>query len=502
MGFIDDKTKTVNGVALFEVLNTLPTNKVTSSLESVNSTSKNLIPFLLDLLSATCKDDSKNPKEKAKCEASRILIEILVEYFPVLLKILKEGLIRAIKAGLACGTDFKLPTFQVKIKLNIKELDFTKMLQQNPLSDIGSTLYGKDATKDLNWFLNNLIQSGGAGTWKGIVNFNYDQLTQNIEIGINPTYAASGGGGKSFDGFLLDFVNSIELITLEQFMARLTDSLTGALSAAMNMSLDQILTMEQVSMLQDKINNSDPCKEDYQIDESYFTFSNNEMLEMEKIASQKSKGVVMLDMGCGIVESTISPQLVKDIFDEIRNTPPSKVNAIIEKSINSVNDSLTANVKNEDKKIAKLSLNAKFIEQIPKILTNIVLEPKLVILYQLCTKLVNGPLSSSTPPVGSPNIPPPIGVDIDAKIKVPNGFDYAKATKVFFEFVSREALAALLEVIVKVVKREIIKLVEYYATKLAKEQADKRIKALAFLTGGIVDGLISAIPTPDTSKFT
>jgi hypothetical protein len=498
MGFIDDKTQAINNVALFEVLNNLPKSKVTSSLDSVKSKNKNLLPFLIDLLSTTCKDNAKNPKDKAKCEATRILLEILVEYFPVLLKILKEGLAKAIKAGLACGTDFKLPTFNVKLKLNILELDFNKMLQQSPLSQVGSLLYGKDATKDLNWFLNNLIQSGGSGAWKGIVNFNYNQTTQDMEIGINPSYA-SGGGGKTFDGFINDFINSIELITMEQFMARLTDSLTGVLSAAMNTSLDQIISMEQVSKLQDNINNSDPCREDYKIDESYFTFSNDEMLEMEVIANQKINGTVMLDLGCGMVSSTIPTTVVKNIFDEIRNTPPSKVSAVIEKSLNSVNDNLTKNVGEENKKLAKLNLNVKFIEQIPKILTNIILEPKLVALYQLCTKLVNGPLSPLTPPVGSGA---PIGVDIDAKIKVPKGFDYAKATSVFFEFVAREALAALMEIVFRKIKEEIMRLVADFAAKIVKEQANIRIKAIASITAGITSGLISTIPIPNTSEYT
>lgn len=498
MGFIDDKTQTINNVALFEVLNNLPKGKVTSSLESVKSKSKNLLPFLIDLLSTTCKDNAKSPKEKAQCEATRILLEILVEYFPVLIKILKEGLAKAIKAGLACGTDFTLPTFNVKIKLNILELDFNKMLQQSPLSQAGSLLYGKDATKDLNWFLNNLIQSGGSGVWKGIVNFNYNQTTQDMEIGINPTYASSGGG-KTFDGFINDFIGSIELITMEQFMARLTDSLTGVLTASMNASLDQILSMEQVSKLQDKINNSDPCKEDYQIDESYFTFSNDEMLEMENIANQKINGVTLLDLGCGIVESSIPVSTVKNIFDEIRSTPPSKVSVVIEKSLNSINDSLTSNVGDDNKKIAKLSLNAKFIEQIPKILTNIILEPKLVLLYQLCSKLVNGPLSPLTPPVGGGA---PIGIDIDAKIKVPKGFDYAKAASVFFEFVARESLAALLEIVFRKIKQEIMRLIAEFAAKIIKEQANIRVKAIASIVSGVAAGLISTIPIPNTSEYT
>jgi hypothetical protein len=497
MGFIDDKIQTVNSVALFEVLNNLPKSRSTSSLESVISKNKNLLPFLIDLLSVVCKDNTKNPKDRGRCEATRILLEILVEYFPVLLKILKEGLAKAIKAGLACGTDFTLPTFNVKFKINLKNLDFNKLLKTNPLSEAGSTFYGKNATTDLNWFLNNLIQNNGSGTWKNIVDFNYNQTSQEMEVGINQSYATSGGG-KTFDGFILDYINSIELITLEQFTARLTDKLTGVLMANVGSSLDQILSMEQVNKLQDRINNSDPCKEDYQIDESYFQFSNDEMLEMENIANQKSKGVVMLNLGCGMVESTVPLEIVKEVFDEIRNTPPSKVNVVIEKSLTTLNDNLTSNVGEEDKKIAKLSLNTKFIESIPKILTDIVLEPKLVILYQLASKLVNGPLNPSTPAVG---LGAPVNIDISPKIVVPDGFNYAKATSVFFEFVVRESLAALLEIIFKQVKEEILKLVSDLVVKITKEQANKKIKALTFLTGGLVGGLLSAVPTPDTSKF-
>lgn len=494
MGFIDDKSQTINNVALFEVLNNLPEGRSTSSLASVTSKNKNLLPFLIDLLSTTCKDNKKSPKEKAQCEATRILLEILVEYFPVLIKILKEGLAKAIKAGLACGTDFTLPTFTVKFKIDIKNLDFNGMLKMDPLSDIGSMYYGKNATNDLNWFLNNLIQNGGAGTWKNIINFDYDQTTQQIEVGIDPSYAASGGG-KTFDGFILDFVDTIELITLEQFMVKLVDGLTGTLMAASNTSLDQLISLEQISKLQDKINSSDPCKEEYQIDDSYFTFSNEDLLEIENAANQKVNGFAVLDLGCGLVSSTVPPNIVKEVFDDIRNTPPSKVNVVIESSINTLNDNLTANAGDENKKIASLSLNVKFIEQIPKVLTNIVLEPKIVVLYLLASKLVNGPLNPATPSVGFG------GANIDANIKVPSGFDYAKASSVFFEFVAREALAALLEIVFKQIKKEIMVLVAQTTVKIAKDQSKLKIKTLTFLTGGIIDGLLASVTIPDTSKF-
>jgi hypothetical protein len=200
---------------------------------------------------------------------------------------------------------------------------------------------------------------------------------------------------------------------------------------------------------------------------------------MENVANQKYAGTTNLDVGCGILPVTVNPQLVKSVFDEIRNTPPSKVNVVVEKSINSLNDSLTTNVPAEDKKLAKVSINAKLISDMPKVFTNIALEPKIVILYQISSKTVN-----------------------DIAVNASDGFDYAKATKVFFEFVTRESLAALLEIVFKEVKSEIMSLVEEIAIKIIKEQADLRIKAIASIVTGVADGLISTIPTPNLSEFT
>lgn len=485
MGFINDKTETINNVALFEVLNNLPKSRSTSSLNSVTSKSKNLLPFLIDLLSVTCKDDAKNPRDRAKCEATRILADILSQFFPALIRILKEGLAQAIKAGLACNVNFTLPTFNVKVKLKLKNLDFNDLLKIDPLSEVGSTFYGKDATKDFNWFLNNLVQFGGGGTWKGILDLHYNQTTEEIEIGLNPTYVTSGGG-KSFDNLLLDFTNSIELISLENFMARITDKLTGAMMAQLNNppSLDKLISMEQVSVLQDRINNSDPCKEEYQYDESYFKFSNDDMLKIEEIANQKSRGVTNLDLGCGIVPATVDAQIVKGLFDDIRNTPPSKVNVVIDRTIDVLNNNLTNNVPDSDKKVAKLSLNTKMLEEIPKVLTDIILEPKIVALYQLCLKLVNGPLTPPPPAVGA-------GGSNNANINVDNGFDYAKATKVFFEYVSREALSALLEIVYKEVKKEIMNLVQQIVVKMIKERVKLKSKQLTFLLNGTVESLLT-----------
>jgi len=477
MGFINDKQQAINNVALFEVLGNLPKGRSTSSLQSVISKNKNLLPYLIDLLSVTCKDNAKSPKDKGRCEAARILVEILIQFFPALIKILKEGFIQGIKAGLACGADFTIPSPTPVMTVKVKEIDFDGLLKINPSSNNGSMFYGKNATTDFNWFLYNLIQTGGFASWKNILDVTYLPLTQEFTMQINSSF-----GGRKFDDFLIAYINSMELLSLENMMSKLMNGLTGSLGANLpkvNTSLDALIAKEKTNALQERITSTDPCKEEYQSDDSFFKFSNDELFEIENIANQKYKGAVNLDLGCGLLPVTVNPQVVKDVFDEVRNTPPSKVNVVIEKSMTTLNDDLTSTVPPEDKETSKKSLNFKLITDLPKILTNVGLEPKIVVLYQISSKTVN-----------------------DMTVNATDGFNYAKATKVFFEFISRESLAALLEIIFKQVKHELIKLVAEIGVKIVKEQSKIKMKAIASIVTGVVEGVLITMPTPNTSEFT
>ena len=277
---------------------------------------------------------------------------------------------------------------------------------------------------------------------KNIIDLSYDTNSEELTIKVNNSYI-----GRSFDDFLIDFINSTELLTLASFVMKLVNLLTGNLDSLTGMSLDKIISLEKTNKLQDKINSSDPCKEDYQYDDSYFKFTNEEIYSIEKTATQKSTGTVSVDLGCGLTPVTVNTNTSKNVFNEIKNTPPSKINITIKNSMNSINNDLTSNVPNVDKNVTKLSLNFDFITNLPKILTNVVLDPKIVVLYQISLKTVN-----------------------DIVINVTNSFDYAQATKVFFEYVVRESLAIILEIIFKYIKNEILKLVSQIAAKIIKEQ--------------------------------
>jgi len=519
MGFINNKAETINNVALFETLGNLPKGKNTSSLESVNSKDKNLSAFLLDVLTTTCKDNTKYPTSglgTSKCEATRILTEILVQFYPVLMLKLKEGLIQGIKAGLACSSNFTLPTNGViKIKIKAEKIDYNDILRLDPSSPIGSTFYGKNSTTDLNWALSDLTRNGGTITWKNMIDINFNQTTQDFEVGLNSNYLNIT---RNFDNFLSDFLNASDLMTLEQFLAKITDKLTGSLTSAkgrldnginqlqnpafITSSLDKLISVEQTDKLIDKIMSSDPCTKEYQITDNFFSFTNEESFEIENRAEQKSKGEVNLDVGCGIIPVSVSPSTIIASFNSIKNAPSSKLNEVVFSSVNSINNNLTNNVSESDKNTAKRSLNAEMIKSIPKVLTDMIVDPKIIILYQIANKIVNGPLTPSPPPVGVPGG--------SASVTSPNvnantSFDYAKASKVFFEYVVRESSAALLEILFNLAKREILNLVLGVAANITKTQSNLKIKRLLNVVRvvdvpGIAEGVLNAIPPPNTSQ--
>jgi hypothetical protein len=517
MGFIDDKNNVFQQIAVFETLGNLPENRITSSFDSVTSKSKNLLPFILDLLTVLCKDDSKprntsvpkfgstaifppgtqqkqevSPRSRVKCELTRILIEILVDFWPVLIKILKEGIVKALKAGLLCPTDFQIPNPPVTLSIELPNIDLSNLMKVDPNIFPGNLLFG-DPETDLNLFLSNLIQNGTnsatpvTGSWKNLLDFNFDPNTENIDIAINSAY-----NNQPFDNFLFDFINSIELIDFKNLLPQLMNQLFGSIDVSLpNFDSESSVSKEKVDGMVDKVLNSDPCQEDFIFDNSFFEFNSDELLDIEKRSNDRKSGQLTVDAGCSPFSSTISTQTLKNLSDDLDNASPSEYKSIVAQYTDTMLDEMQpfqsgSAEANQQKK----AFSVKIATSIPKLFTDVVFTPKITILYQLAQNLITNTITD----VG-------VSVNVDDTLKSAK-FDFAKANKVFFEFVVRESMAALLEILVNQIKEEVIKLVISLTTKLIKEAADKRIKQLLSLVGGsAITAGIASIPTPDVSDF-
>lgn len=497
MGFQNDKSEVFEQMGVFNVIAGLPKTKTFNSMESITSKSRNLLPFLLDLLSSSCLDNAKTLKDKARCEAGRILIEILTEFLPVLIKIIKEGVVQGIKAGLACGTDFTIPNPTPELTTTIDKLDLNDMMKMDPNGPAG-LLFG-DPNRDFNKFLYERIENQDSLPWQDkngsdLLDVTYNQPTPSTNNQPTITLKISNNrANSSFHDFLVDYINSVELFSIKNVMGNIMDMTFGMISQANNIGVDVLISQSKMDSSVEKILDVDVCVDKVKLDDSFFDFGNEELERLEREAGYKSRGVNVVDLGCGLVEVEVS----RDILDNLKNldtaNTPKKVKNILEQTLESTGTAITQSGNETDGPTMKLNFQTNAVLSFPKVLTRMVITPKIVSLYQISHQTVN-----------------------DIVLDVSSGYDFSKAARTFFDFVVREAAGALLEIIFNKIKKELIALITRVVTKIIKEKIQLYIgsiagiygQALSSIAGNIVDSAaggatdaIGTIQTPNTSNF-
>jgi hypothetical protein len=199
----------------------------------------------------------------------------------------------------------------------------------------------------------------------------------------------------------------------------------------------------------------------------------------------------LIDYGCSPYLSAIDVTTLQTFSEELQDNPPSQAKRINREFIETLTieateptSESTSGLSTANSEQQKKSFSVKMTYALPKLFTDVMFTPKIVVLYQVAQKMVTN-----------------ITTDVASK------FDYAKANKVFFEYVIRESMAALLEIIFNQIKEEIIKLVTVLAIRLIKEAAEKRVNQLLSLVGGFSasSGISASIPSPpdvsDLSNF-
>jgi hypothetical protein len=480
MGFIDDKNNLIQQISVFEVLGNLPKNRITSSFDSVKSGSRNLLPFMLDLLTITCKDDTKkrrvppsfdgttvspsnpipveSPRNRGKCELNRIITSILIQFFPELIRIIKEGIIKAFKASLLCPSDFIITNNLTILEAKVNTLDHSGLLKIDVDRLPGKILFG-DVNKDLNHFIRMVINNPSVKhNWKNITYFTYNDINETLKVEINEGYI-----GSTYDKFLKDYIDSTELISIKNLIPTVINELYGTVDSTINnIDLDSILNKEKINKTIDKILDSDVCSDEFNLNDSFFVFNNDELLDIEILANNKKSGTNVIDYGCSPYLSGVDITTLTELYNEISTTPQSGVEEVVNNYLLTLSDEATNGVSgSNDITQQKKAFNLKLAITLPKVFTNVVLTPKIVILNQLSRKIV-----------------------LNNVLTMTNSFDYVKFNKIFFEFVVRESMAALLQIIYRQIRTEILLLIGNLIKKLIKEQVDKRLKQILSLTGG------------------
>lgn len=521
MGDIEKKSEVEKEIGIFKTINDLPNSKAASSFRDVKSAKKNILPYLLTMLSTACEDSSRDLQavpptpdqvdgsrfrvptfslappsgvllqatkgNKVKCNLIRILTEILIEFLPELIRIIKEAVVVAIREALSCGSDFQIPVGTTHI-MDIETIDHKGILKTNPdLNLLGGIFFG-NSDKDFNRWLYNTIQTPGVpNTWEGpngpLMDVTYIQPSQ-VLFQISSNYDENSG--KTYNDFLSDYMASIELFNQKIVLGNLMNNFFSNVTSSLSPSISQVMDEEKTNMIMEKILNTDPCQEEQVFDDSFFKFSNDEMSLMEKRAQEKRDGVVELDLGCGIFafdfrDDGVGLESDLDDLDEFNeNNNPQKMDKKITNILNTLQDSVAAaDSPNAESIKRKFEIDA--ITSLPKVMCNAsILTPKILGIYNFSNYIVNNSTSTER-----------------------TSYDWAKSNTVFFEYVLRESLAVLVEIVFNKLKAELMRLIAKVVQRIIKSIAKKKLKILAsFALPSItntINGLINQIPQPEVA---
>ena len=400
MSLINDKQEIFGQIAALKTLNDgFPSFLLSNSVPSINN-KQDALNFLVDLLKSLV------GYEKLKDS----IIDLLTYELDNIEIEVKKTLKLNIKKYINCNSNPKIPDFlkhekvipsSTGINLEVKKIDLIDLMHIEPTSEVGHMFYD-DASSglkstDFNTFLYNLIQDGNQQDWGNnsvnpILSFKFLQNgTINNIVNVKASeYYSTTINNKSINDLNSDYIDSIKLFASDKVISNIIDSLFGTISSLIKKDIKTLTKEEEINSIIDKLINAN---DDQLIDDSYFEFSDLEIYNHQETASNRKNGIRKL-ITCNEIESTILLETLSGITTNIVNSQ-NVINKkeIISNGFNTMADELASNAGDTDKQNVKLNFIDLLINKIIKAIINIVLSPKMIILFALNYKITIGNLS-------------------------------------------------------------------------------------------------------------
>ena len=177
-------------------------------------------------------------------------------------------------------------------------------------------------------------------------------------------------------------------------------------------------------------------------------FSPQELTELEERAGYLSKGVEVVDLGCGLVEVPFIPQ----DLDPLKNLgpiepTPQKKGEVINLVLDNISNTAASAGNPEDEQTGKDNFKINLIKQLPTIISRFVITPKVIGVYQLTAQTLN------------------------SKIKnLLSCFDFSIAAREFLKYVAIRILGIILEWLFIKIKKIIVDKIKNLIKFIIKEK--------------------------------
>jgi len=456
MGVVEKKRQVFGKIAAFKTLTEgMPKLKLTSSFSSINN-SGDAISFLTDLVKALVGFEA----------LVSAVVDTITHSLPRIEKAVKKALKVELKNIVSCGVDPSLPSWIKStgngIAIQVKKVDFSDILRTDPNSAVGPLIYNDITTpltssSDFNTFLYGVIQDEGQEyPWKNIITIKFVQNGASIGqpnnvliIKAHPNYDS-----KTLTDLNNDFIDSLILFNSDNIVNKIMDIIYGSISSTIGKSLKQLENEAKINTIIDKMvnnNNKNP------IPDSAFSFTKEETLKQQADALNRKKGSINLKTSNNIPSSVPVSQLSS--FTQQYSAAGTNViqqKDAIKSGLNNMANASAINVPNPvDVVSSKLNFIQQIIVTLIKSIVNIVLSPKVILVFIVNYKIVYGPTATFT-----------------------DGVDFIKKNKKLMNSIMRVIAEELIKILLAIALKEIAILV---AKAVAKKQKEKNFNKLAQL---------------------
>lgn len=441
------------------------------ALESMKNTKGKVIEFLTDLI--------------AILVGFQMLVNVIVDTFTYYLgKIevqIKKALKTQLKSIVSCGINPSIPDFLkdggVGIVIEVKKIDFLDVFMINPTTNEGQLIYN-DVTptflnsSDFNTYLYGVIQNPGTVyPWpvnKSVLNIKFtDNNTSGgpnniLTINAHPNY-----NSKTLNDLNNDFIDTLTLFNTHNLLTRILDTIYGSVSFSLKFSKKHLIKEEQINTVIDKIIDSE--SNDI-IDDSYFTFTNDETDGHEVKATLRSQGIRIVDTS-NQAESSVPVGMISNMKNDLlstvsmidkKNVLALHLNKMAEQAANakaaveSANNTFN-NIKNMDKPSLKLNFTQQIFSFLTKGIVSSIISPRVIMIFLINLKIVYGQDADYT-----------------------DGVDFIKKNKNIFKAIIKEIVEMIIKILLAIALKKIAKLV---AEAMIKRRIEKQMYRQLQTTG-------------------
>ena len=435
MSLIDEKSNVFTQLgALNSIREDFNLPNRTNSLSSINNRNEP-VPFFLDILTVLV------GSEVLKSTVGDLMTGFIRNVEPTLKTELANQFVD-FNSNETVPASFQTSGYNV----DAKTIDSFGKLRTDPSSDLGNIIYG-NTTNDFDRSSYNAISNPGT-------NVTYNNITINYNDTLDQFTYRPTSNDEEIGSFLNTYIDGLILINEPEFVSKTTDLLFGTVSTNQNKTVTDSILEGKINRTLEKIIN----------EEESIQITDDELREIERNAELRVEGINQLDVGCAVLNTSLSLNELSNLVDETTTSDdPLTVGNAYVNALNNSFDPDQENQLNENQQTIQDNFFKRLINAIVTILLgSITVTPQIRALIAITSGFKNN---------NNPNIGDPVE-DLSNKRRLIDCF--SKRTK-----------STINEFLFDLVKKELLKLIVPVSKIILKEKINQYITIIRSLTSFI-----------------